>query len=69
MMPFDVYLDSEKRPVVSIDANRVEKKENCYRFYNGDKEVAMFKDERVFGYIQMTPAEASLTGPLGPGAR
>ncbi len=68
-MPFDVYLDSEKRPVVSIDADRVEKKEGCFRFYNGSDEVAMFKDERVFGYIKLTPAEANLTGPLGPTAR
>lgn len=63
-MPFDVYIESDKRPVVNIEADRVEKKDGCYRFFSRDEEVAMFKDEKVFGYIKLVPIEGGFEGPL-----
>jgi len=54
-VPFDVYIESEKRPVVNIEADRVEKAEGCYFFYQGKEQVAMFKDETVLGYIKLIP--------------
>lgn len=52
-MPYDVYIHSDKRPVVNIEADRVEKKDGCFWFYIGDDVVAMFKDETVVGYIRL----------------
>jgi len=53
-MPYEVYLDTEKRPQVSVDADRVEKSEGFVLFYKGADVVASFKEAKVVGYVKQT---------------
>ncbi len=53
-MPYEVYLDSEKRPQVSVDADRVEKSEGSIVLYKGNEVVASFKDDKVVGFVKLT---------------
>ena len=52
-MPYEVYLESDKRPQVSVEADRVEKKDGFYTFYRENETIAAFKEEKVVGYIKM----------------
>jgi hypothetical protein len=54
-MPIEVYIDSEKRPQVSVDADRVEKADGYLTFYKGSEVVASFKLEKVIGYVKLAP--------------
>jgi hypothetical protein len=52
-VPYEIYVDSDKRPQVSVDADRVEKVEGHVNFYKGNELVASFKEEKVVGYVKM----------------
>jgi hypothetical protein len=52
-VPYDVYIHSDKRPVVNLEADRVEQKDGGYWFYVRNEVVAMFKEETVVGYIKL----------------
>ncbi len=52
-MPYEIYVESEKRPQVSIDADRVEKADGYMVFYKGNEVVASFKQEKVVGYVKL----------------
>lgn len=52
-MPYEVYLDSEKRPQVSVDADRVVKEDGNVVLYKGSDVMASFKQEKVIGYVKM----------------
>jgi len=53
-MPYEVYLDSEKRPQVSVDADRVEKSEGYVVLYKGAEVVASFKEGKVVGFVKIS---------------
>ncbi len=52
-MPIEVYLDSEKRPQVSVDADRVEKSDDYLTLFKGNEVIASFKLEKVVGYVRL----------------
>ena len=54
-MPYDVFIESEKRPQITVDADRVEKADGYFNFYNKNDMVASFKEQKVVGYVKMTP--------------
>jgi hypothetical protein len=56
-VPYEVYLDSEKRPQVSVHADRVERAQGFVNFYLGDEVVASFKEEKVVGYVRLAGPE------------
>jgi hypothetical protein len=53
-VPYDVFIECEKRPQVIVDADRVEEIEGYVKFFNGGDLVASFKDQKVIGYVKMT---------------
>jgi hypothetical protein len=52
-VPYEMYMESEKTPRVSIDADRVETAHGRVNFYKGDELIASFKEEKVAGYVKM----------------
>ena len=52
-MPYDVFIECEKRPQVTIEADRVEEENGHVNFYKEGELVASFKGEKVFGYVKM----------------
>ncbi|MCX6843856.1 MAG: hypothetical protein NTX53_16460 [candidate division WOR-3 bacterium] len=52
-MPYDVFIESEKRPQVTVDADRVEKADGYINFYSNEEMIASFKEEKVVGYVKM----------------
>ena len=54
-MPYDVFIESEKRPQVTVDADRVETKDGYVNFYAKNEVIASFKEQKVVGYVKMTP--------------
>ncbi len=52
-MPYDVFIECEKRPQVTIEADRVEEEDEHVNFYKGGELVASFKEKKVFGYVKM----------------
>lgn len=55
-MPYDVFIESDKRPQVIVDADRVEELDGYFRFFKGGELVASFKEQKVVGYVKMTIA-------------
>jgi hypothetical protein len=53
-VPYDIYIESEKRPQITVDADRVEKAEGYVNFYKQSEMIASFKVEKVVGYVKMT---------------
>lgn len=53
-MPYDVFIESEKRPQVIVDADRVEELDGYFRFFKESELVASFKEQKVVGYVKMT---------------
>ena len=53
-MPYDVFIESEKRPQVIVDADRVEELDGYFRFFKADELVASFKEPKVVGYMKMS---------------
>ena len=53
-MPYDIFIESEKRPQVTVDADRVEKEDGYINFYSKNDMVASFKEQKVVGYVKMT---------------
>jgi len=53
-VPYDVFIESEKRPQITVDADRVETADGYVNFYNRNEKVASFKEEKVVGYVKMT---------------
>jgi hypothetical protein len=53
-VPYDVFIECEKRPQVIVDADRVEEIDGYVRFYNGGELAASFKEQKVIGYVKMT---------------
>jgi hypothetical protein len=52
-VPYDVFIESEKRPQVTVDADRVEKEDGYINFYSKNDMVASFKEQKVVGYVKM----------------
>jgi len=55
-VPYDVFIESDKRPQVIVDADRVEELDGYFRFFKGGELVASFKEQKVVGYVKMTIA-------------
>lgn len=55
-MPYDVFIESEKRPQVIVDADRVEELDGYFRFFKEGELVASFKEQKVVGYVKMSIA-------------
>jgi hypothetical protein len=53
-VPYDVFVESDKRPQVIVDADRVEEIDGYFRFFNKGELVASFKEQKVVGYVKMT---------------
>ena len=53
-MPYDVFIDTDKRPQVTVDADRVEKVDGYFNFYSKNEMIAAFKEEKVVGYVKMS---------------
>jgi len=53
-VPYDVYIESEKRPQITVDADRVEKAEGYVNFYSKNEVIASFKVEKVVGFVRTT---------------
>jgi hypothetical protein len=53
-VPYDVFIESEKRPQVIVDADRVEELDGYFRFFKDAELVASFKEQKVVGYVKMT---------------
>jgi hypothetical protein len=53
-MPYDVFIESDKRPQVTVDADRVEELDGYFRFFKQEDLVASFKEQKVVGYVKMT---------------
>jgi hypothetical protein len=53
-VPYDVFIESDKRPQVIVDADRVEELDGYFRFFKQDELVASFKEKKVVGYMKMT---------------
>jgi hypothetical protein len=54
-VPYDVFIESEKRPQITVDADRVETVNGYVHFFNKNEMVASFKEQKVVGYVKMTP--------------
>ena len=52
-VPYDVFIECEKRPQVTIEADRVEEENGHVNFYKEGELVASFKEQKVFGYVKM----------------
>ncbi len=52
-MPYDVFIESDKRPQITVDADRVEEENGYVNFYNKGELVASFKEQKVFGYVKL----------------
>ena len=52
-MPYDVFIECEKRPQVTIEADRVEEENGHVNFYKGGELVASFKEQKVYGWVKM----------------
>ena len=52
-MPYDVFIECEKRPQVTIEADRVEEENGHVNFYKDGELVGSFKEGKVFGYVKM----------------
>jgi len=52
-LPYDVFIECDKRPQVTVDADRVEELEGYYRFFKGEELVASFKESKVYGWVKM----------------
>jgi len=52
-VPYDVFIECDKRPQVTIDADRVEELEGYFRFFKEGELVASFKEQKVYGYVKM----------------
>jgi hypothetical protein len=53
-VPYDVFIESDKRPQVIVDADRVEELDGYFRFFKEGELVASFKEQKVVGYVKMT---------------
>ena len=53
-MPYDIFIESEKRPQVTVDADRVERADGYFNFYSKNEMIASFKEQKVVGYVKMT---------------
>jgi hypothetical protein len=52
-VPYDVFIECEKRPQITIEADRVEEENGHVNFYKGGELVGSFKEQKVFGYVKM----------------
>jgi len=52
-VPYDVFIECEKRPQITVEADRVEEENGHVNFYKGGELVASFKEQKVFGYVKM----------------
>ena len=52
-MPYDVFIECEKRPQVTVEADRVEEENGHVNFYKDGDLVASFKEQKVYGYVKM----------------
>jgi hypothetical protein len=52
-VPYDVFIECEKRPQVIVEADRVEEIDGYVRFYSGGELAASFKEQKVIGYVKM----------------
>jgi len=52
-VPYDVFIESDKRPQVIVDADQVEEAEGYVKFYSKGELVASFKEQKVVGYVKM----------------
>jgi hypothetical protein len=55
-VPYDVFIESDKRPQVIVDADRVEELDGYFRFFKEGELVASFKEQKVVGYVRMSIA-------------
>jgi hypothetical protein len=53
IVPYDVFIECEKRPQVTVEADRVEEESGHVNFYKDGELVASFKETKVFGYVKM----------------
>lgn len=53
-VPYDIFIESEKRPQVTVDADRVERADGYFNFYSKNEMIASFKEQKVVGYVKMT---------------
>ena len=53
IVPYDVFIECEKRPQVTVEADRVEEENGHVNFYKDGEMVASFKEGKVFGYVKM----------------
>jgi hypothetical protein len=53
-VPYDVFIESDKRPQVIVDADRVEELDGYFRFFKEGELVASFKEQKVVGYVKMS---------------
>ena len=51
-MPYDIFVESEKRPQVTVDADRVERVDGYFNFYSKNDMIASFKEQKVVGYVK-----------------
>ena len=52
-MAYDVFIECDKRPQVTVDADQVEVADGYVRFYNKGELIASFKEQKVYGYVKM----------------
>lgn len=52
-VPYDVFIECEKRPQITIEADRVEEENGHVNFYKGGELVGSFKEQKVYGYVKM----------------
>ncbi len=52
-MPYEVFIECDKRPQVTVEADRVEELDGYFRFFNKDELVASFKEQKVYGWVKM----------------
>jgi hypothetical protein len=53
-VPYVEFRESEKRPQVIVDADRVEEMDGYFRFFKDAELVASFKEQKVVGYVKMS---------------
>jgi len=50
---YDVFIECDKRPQVTVDADQVEEMDGSVKFYNRGELVASFKEQKVYGWVKM----------------
>lgn len=53
-MPYDVFIECDKRPQVIVEADRVEELDGYFRFFRESELIASFKEQKVIGYVKVT---------------